>query len=591
MKLSHSSLGSTNSHRIRLENRRFFVLQQKVRSFRFVGLFFLRQISERNENQIKCVRFGLESAPFSSGKPGDDSQWCLRLYTQGVNEELSEFIGLFLALLQDGSTTNAQAAPSPPRLVTYTCCLIDSRKQKVHVVRCQPDGREFVEGDSWGFPRFLRKQALRTQQRTLLPRDRMTIAVDMCVFGEMTTSDVDSTPVKRSSATQSPDSSPETYHETIRPAVRIKSIAKIVKRGTVKKSGSASTERLGHRSDPQDTPDVSPRIRRAVPSGSGTDSPTEDAKSAPTNVKLTDKPTEVPRVDLKMNKTRSDDDDNPVNKSPNAAPTPSIDFTRSKTIIDRWDQVRSSTSPPTISSTDRFGIPAMVTPIAMRRTAWTSGDSSLDLSDFVLNEKFADVTLLSLDHRRLPAHRLVLASQSPIFARLLDHSTMDMTSNNDAIVPASMSTSSSSPASFAFQRKAKSKTADDNRSYAAARHTLQIHLPADELHEILRYLYSARTDHLRLSADRLIAGADLLNLTRLKEWCEQQLLTTISLTTAPDLLLLAERHAAPLLRTRLLEFVRKNSSQILSSDAWIRLTRTCPVLAAEVLQHLIDHRP
>lgn len=95
----------------------------------------------------------VESSYFSSNQE-DALRWCLRLYTRGVSNELQDYMGLFLALVQDRthSTVRTTAVPDTirsssrqPTIVVYTCCLLDSQNKKVNLIRCQPDGREFLE--------------------------------------------------------------------------------------------------------------------------------------------------------------------------------------------------------------------------------------------------------------------------------------------------------------------------------------------------------------------------------------------------------------------------------------------------------------
>lgn len=552
---------------------------------------------------------------------------------------MNEFIGLFLALLQNGSNSN------PARLVVYTCCLIDSRKQKVHVVRCQPDGREFVEGDSWGFPRFLRKQTLQMQAQTLLPRDRLTIAVDMCVFGEMTTS---GNTAEKGIAPfdDSPDESPkdvpiksETFvgrldpnqQITTRPLTKTESS---VQRQKKKETANKLAAQLLKQSvavpddfEKNDTPKVKTTINDESPKGKSNekDETTQGQKSKEVTFGSSDgefspeKPNakvdtqqngshielmnrlhanqatnpshEKTKINLNSKKANSSTHNishNPNNyqaNEKNQSAEMEFPLPNSPTPANESIKLMTNHTSPTIGMKTLFvgkgndgrslGSTSYIAdraPVAVRRTSWTSADTNLDLSDYLLNEKFADVLLISSDNRRLPAHRIILSCQSPLLGRLLDNSNETSTS---------------------IPKFSKSKTPTDVSSSAQTemnRHSIQIQLPADELHEILRYLYSGRTDHLRLPADRLLPGADLLNLNRLKEWCEQQMLTNISITSVCDLLLLAERHAAPFLRARALEFVRKHSSQVLASECWARLTRSSPILASEILQQLIDQR-
>lgn len=45
-----------------------------------------------------------------------------------------------------------------------------------------------------------------------------------------------------------------------------------------------------------------------------------------------------------------------------------------------------------------------------------------DFTDFFLNKKFADVTIVTSDGKELPAHRVILANESPVFLHKFEHS-------------------------------------------------------------------------------------------------------------------------------------------------------------------------
>ena len=107
----------------------------------------------------------------------------MRLYTKGINDRYRDYMGLFLVLVQDKSINKRL-----PKEVIYNFCILNTLNQKVNLVRSH-DGREFKESDSWGFPKFLLKNVIEKDYNNLVPNDQLTILVEMCVFGHISTSD------------------------------------------------------------------------------------------------------------------------------------------------------------------------------------------------------------------------------------------------------------------------------------------------------------------------------------------------------------------------------------------------------------------
>ena len=225
--------------------------------------------------------------------------------------------------------------------------------------------------------------------------------------------------------------------------------------------------------------------------------------------------------------------------------------------------------PPAPSPPPQFNAKKELT---LRRSTFSCQNTGkLDLSDFLLNEKYSDISLVSSDGQRLPGHRIVLASQSPVLARLIDSiADRDFNQSNRKHL-------SSSPPLPPAQES--SLTTIELRQFNA-----------EELQELMRYLYTGLTCNLRLPAERLLPLTDTLELFRLKDWCEEQLLGRISVVNTPDFLVLAEKCSARSLRSRLIDFLRQNAQQITQSDAWTRITETHPVIVADMFKYMVANR-
>jgi speckle-type POZ protein len=85
-------------------------------------------------------------------------------------------------------------------------------------------------------------------------------------------------------------------------------------------------------------------------------------------------------------------------------------------------------------------------------------------------------------------------------------------------------------------------------------------------------------------AQHLLVAADLYQLTRLRRICERRLCETVDLETAATTLTLAEQNHAEELKRVCLDFVARNLAQVMTTDGYRHMTRSCPALQAELLQ-------
>lgn len=92
-------------------------------------------------------------------------------------------------------------------------------------------------------------------------------------------------------------------------------------------------------------------------------------------------------------------------------------------------------------------------------------------------------------------------------------------------------------------------------------------------------------------AQHLLVAADQYQLNRLRRICEKRLCESVDVETAATTLTLAEQSHAEELKRVCLEFVSKNLAAVLATDGYRHMTRSCPVLQAELLNTLASVGP
>ncbi|KAL7303420.1 hypothetical protein TKK_0004604 [Trichogramma kaykai] len=144
-----------------------------------------------------------------------------------------------------------------------------------------------------------------------------------------------------------------------------------------------------------------------------------------------------------------------------------------------------------------------------------------------LDEKLSDVKLRSACGKEIPAHRVLLATASPVFNAMFSH---DMLENNRKLVNMS------------------------DVSFAAAI-------------EMLRFVYTGRIEYsdIFLIID-LLAAADKYQIDELKNECEKILSANLTSRNAVDILQVADRYSLRSLKKKAVDFVKNNIGQSSNSD-------------------------
>jgi len=173
---------------------------------------------------------------------------------------------------------------------------------------------------------------------------------------------------------------------------------------------------------------------------------------------------------------------------------------------------------------------------------------SQDLHHLYSTKEFADITI-KCGGKSYECHKNILASRSPVFQAM-------------------------------FKSDMKEKKTG---SVAIKNMTPKV------LESFLRYIYTGHDSCIETLAKELLAAADQYQIGGLKEICELKLCSSIEVGNCMDLLVLGDMYQALTLKTRVLDFIRKNMDKIDISECKKTLI-SYPTLLFEVMELLLPKR-
>jgi speckle-type POZ protein len=209
---------------------------------------------------------------------------------------------------------------------------------------------------------------------------------------------------------------------------------------------------------------------------------------------------------------------------------------------------------------NRFGavIGAKITIIQM---GYPSSDSlrddlgallSFDTSSSMNQNKFSDVKLVILSKEsgstavEFPAHKVILAARSPVFAKMFEHDMQESANNRVKV--------------------------DD--------------IQPDVFKEVLTYMYTGQVPKFSAGENmvyELLYAADKYQLDDLKSLCERQLISILNFQNAARITQCAHLHNAPELKKATLQFISKNATAVRATKEWEQV-KQCPEILDEVIQ-------
>lgn len=156
-----------------------------------------------------------------------------------------------------------------------------------------------------------------------------------------------------------------------------------------------------------------------------------------------------------------------------------------------------------------------------------------------------------VEGEEFPAHRLIVASRSPVFKALLDNDMREGSENKiniyDVRAPAFQIL-----LHFVYTDSLPSEVSGENLEVTMAQH--------------------------------LLAAADRFELPRLRAICEKHLCETVDIANAATTLTLAEENHATELKRHCLEFVAQNLSSVMSTSGFEYMIDRCPHLQRSILE-------
>ncbi|KAA0201806.1 hypothetical protein HAZT_HAZT011536 [Hyalella azteca] len=173
---------------------------------------------------------------------------------------------------------------------------------------------------------------------------------------------------------------------------------------------------------------------------------------------------------------------------------------------------------------------------------------SEDLGMLFDSQRYCDVTL-AVGAREFQAHKALLAARSPVFAAMFSHEMEERKHNRVEIMD----------------------------------------VEPEVLHEMLRFIYTGKSNNLTRMADDLLAAADKYALDRLKVMCEEALCTNLSTENVADVLILADLHSADQLKAQAIDFINtccRHATDVMETTGWKAMISSHPHLIAEAFRAL-----
>lgn len=190
--------------------------------------------------------------------------------------------------------------------------------------------------------------------------------------------------------------------------------------------------------------------------------------------------------------------------------------------------------------------PVNNTKILMNREAKLT-ELSNDLSNLLATSDMSDV-VISVGEKSFKVHRIILAARSPVFGAMFKHDLAENITNTINITD----------------------------------------IEPDVIEQVIHYLYSGRCSRIEELAADILPVADKYDLKGLKELCEEFLRSNITAENVVRYLILADMHTAKVLKVEAIEYISKNSKDVLKSLSWKTVTVSHPSIVPEVYSAIID---
>ncbi|XP_049815832.1 BTB/POZ domain-containing protein 6-B-like [Schistocerca nitens] len=155
-----------------------------------------------------------------------------------------------------------------------------------------------------------------------------------------------------------------------------------------------------------------------------------------------------------------------------------------------------------------------------------------DLGALLSSGVAADVTIMA-GSVWLPAHRVIMAARSPVFAAMFRHDLLEASNNSVSIT-------------------------DINQ---------------EVMRQMLHFMYTDEAPLLECFGAELLAAADKYNVPRLKQQCEQQLIQDLCMENAADCAVLAMVYSCEKLKAAAISFISSHCKEVMATDRWANAMR------------------
>lgn len=109
----------------------------------------------------------------------------------------------------------------------------------------------------------------------------------------------------------------------------------------------------------------------------------------------------------------------------------------------------------------------------------------------------------------------------------------------------------------------------------------------ETIEALVTYIYTGFVSKPPKQTDELLIAAEKYGVDGLKTWCEQDLMTSITINSAIKLLVLAHRYNTKTLFDGVWTFVRKHIAELMKRDEWKSTFSSYPEMTYELFNSLL----
>ncbi len=110
--------------------------------------------------------------------------------------------------------------------------------------------------------------------------------------------------------------------------------------------------------------------------------------------------------------------------------------------------------------------------------------------------------------------------------------------------------------------------------------------------DLIHFIYTDQVVLLEMNADSLLAAAQEYSIPLLAKKCEEFLYSTsLTVETCAEKLIDADvNNKAVHLKKMVVDFIRSNPAEVMKTNGWIKLKKSNPDLAFEVMEDILEFR-